>query len=208
MPAKHVCPLCEEGVTREEVYCEEVKIGRKSLKIEGLRKSVCDSCGGESVFEDQLEFNAELIRSAINVDRGTVSVGMLRGLRDEWSLTQSDASLIFGAGSNSFAKWECKQSSLSTPTALLVRVALKFPEVVPYLASLCSYTLDEKSHGMKKYCAGAARLQGGYETVRLSVEDASNLVFVQHAPKHSRFTQDIDVGASWRRSSTWERAVA
>lgn len=207
MPMKHVCPLCEEGVAREEVYSTELKIGRKNLLVEGLKKSVCELCGGESVFEDQLKFNDELIHRSIDSDRSVISAGMLRTLRDEWSLTQSDASHIFGAGSNSFAKWESKQTNLSTPSALLIRVALKYPEIVPYLASLCSFTLDEKSYGIKKQHTGSARRRGGYETIHLQAEDASNVVFL-HTPTAARSFTRQEEKTPWLRPNAWEKARA
>lgn len=207
MPMNHVCPLCEEGVAREEVYSADIKVGRKTICVEGLRKSVCELCGGETVFEEQLKNNDELYQKAVSKDRGTVSVGMLRSLRDEWCLTQTEASQLFGAGANSFAKWESMQANLSTPSALLVRLAATYPEVVPYLASLCDFKLNPESQGLRRSRMAGSSRRGAYETIHLHKEDASNVVFI-HAPALARASSRADKSARWLEQNAWKGARA
>ena len=207
MPMNHVCPLCEEGVAREEVYSTEIKVGRKTFCVGGLKKSVCELCGGETVFGEQIKSNDDILQKAVSSDRGAVSVGVLRSLRDEWCLTQAEASQLFGAGANSFAKWESMQANLSTPSALLVRLASKYPEVVPYLASLCDFTLNPQSQGVMRHRMASASRSGAYETIHLPKEDASNVVFI-HAPALSRASSRAEKNAPWLKQNAWERARA
>jgi DNA-binding transcriptional regulator YiaG len=99
----------------------------------------CSSCGHEYVEQDQLSYNQSLIE-ATSVTPGQVGIGLLRNLRDRWALTQRAASNLFGAGQNSFAKWESGQLP-SGPTALLLQCAANVPGVVEYLARLNKATL-------------------------------------------------------------------
>lgn len=137
----NTCPFCEVGRLSEVVHSDEVKAGRSRVTVNGLVKLVCGECGHESVPLDLLDHNSALVERALAETRAAVSRGLLRRLREMWGLSQKEASVVFGAGASSFAKWESGQAKLSTPSALLVQCALRFPIVVPYLASLAKVEL-------------------------------------------------------------------
>ena len=139
------CPFCETGTTEVVSYTSTEKFGRKTVNVEGLLKLVCNHCHSETVSGDLHDHNLALFIVAEEGTQGGVSPGLLRTLRENWDLTQSEASKLFGAGSSSFAKWESSQTKLSTPAALLIQVASRFPEVVPYLAQLADVQLNINS---------------------------------------------------------------
>lgn len=134
----NICPFCETNGLKEVSYSERVKAGRKTLEVAGLSKMTCIECGSESIPLDMYERNAVVVQNALSQSRGAVTRGVLRHLREIWGVSQKEASAIFGAGPNSFAKWESGAGQLSTPAALLVQCALKFPPVMKYLADLAN----------------------------------------------------------------------
>lgn len=136
---KHTCVFCDFPEVAEVVYDDRVTAGRRKVSVTGLKKMECSNCGHEYVEQEQLALNQALIESSTSAP-GQVGVGLLRNLRDRWALTQRAASSLFGAGQNSFAKWESGQLP-SGPTALLLQCAVYVPGVVEYLARLNKATL-------------------------------------------------------------------
>jgi putative zinc finger/helix-turn-helix YgiT family protein len=203
MSVSHVCPFCGEGVATEVAYSSTVKFGRKNILVEGLKKTVCSACNSESVPEQLYDQNHLLIQKAGEYCQGAVSEEMLRDFRVEWSLTQAQASEMFGAGASSFAKWESQQTNISTPAALLVQVANKFPKVVVYLAAMANVPLSCQSAGVSKIGARRPKLFGGYESICMSSHEATNGVYM-HSPQGRGST------SSKARSTVfdWERATA
>lgn len=135
----HACVFCDSTEVAEAVYENRVTAGRRKVNVAGLKRMECSDCGHEYVEQEQLAFNLALIESATTAP-GQVAVGLLRNLRDRWALTQRTASSLFGAGQNSFAKWESGQLP-SGPTALLLQCAMYVPGVMEYLARLNKATL-------------------------------------------------------------------
>ena len=144
------CPFCETGTTEVVGYTSTEKFGRKTVNVEGLLKLVCNHCHSETVSGDLHDHNLALFIAAEEGTQGGVSPGLLRTLREQWDLTQSEASKLFGAGPSSFAKWESSQTKLSMPSALLIQVASQFPEVIPYLAQLTGMKFKKESNNVKK----------------------------------------------------------
>lgn len=169
----HICPFCEEGKTDEVVYSQGVRLGRKTVTVEGLKKRVCALCHSESVPGYLHDHNLDLVQQAEERLPGFAPLSALRSLRERWELSQKSASIIFGAGSSSFGKWESEQSSMSTPSALLVKVALRFPQVVPYLAKLAGVSLGDVA-------AVPASLSSfeAYETVHVASPAVNGNVFL------------------------------
>lgn len=136
----HTCDFCGSPEVAEIVYDERVTMGRRKVVVAGLRKMECAHCGQEYVEVDQVAQNHVLMESALHQSAGQVAIGLLRTIRERWELTQRAASVLFGAGANSFAKWESGQLP-SGPTALLLQCAAYVPGTVEYLASLQKATL-------------------------------------------------------------------
>ncbi|WP_374317203.1 type II TA system antitoxin MqsA family protein [Aquabacterium sp.] len=187
MKYTHVCPFCEEGNAVEVEYSTRIKLGRRMVVVEGLKKTVCEVCASESVPEELHDVNLALINQAGDVCRGAVSAGMLRALREDWDLTQVDASKLFGAGKSSFAKWESGQAKISTPAALLVQVAMNVPGVMPYLGKLAKMAVRGKLPHGKSPTALPVVVSGAYETVRFPDNVAANVLFFKHRSTHKSY---------------------
>lgn len=204
MTNSRVCPFCEEEAARVIEYSGKIKFGRKSVFVSGLKKVVCDHCGSESIPLEFHDKNTELIRDAASISGEIISVDILKTFREKWGLSQKDASLIFGAGVSSFGKWESRQSNISTPAALLIQVASKFPEVVSFLAKMADVDLCPSSSATKESASAFShRLYGAYETVSSKLEDAANGIYI-HAPnsrdKYASFPKKASI-ASWEMAN-------
>jgi DNA-binding transcriptional regulator YiaG len=126
------------------MYTHDIPHGQFAQYCQTLTQK-CNHCHSETVSGDLHDHNLALFIAAEEGTQGGVSPGLLRTLREQWDLTQSEASRLFGAGPSSFAKWESSQTKLSMPSALLIQVASQFPEVVPYLAKLAKVQLNINS---------------------------------------------------------------
>lgn len=182
MSYDNVCPFCDSSDTVVMSYAKDVKLGRRKIRIGGLRKLHCEACGSDSVPGGLHDANLALINEAAEGNRGAVTVGVLRTFRESWSLSQKDASCLFGAGKSSFAKWESGQAKLSTPSALLIQIATKFPFVVPYLAKLSGTTLSD---GCEAWSRCASTFRSSYD------------VFVPKSPKRIFVPPTRDWGKSY-----------
>jgi putative zinc finger/helix-turn-helix YgiT family protein len=201
MKYTHICPFCEEGDAVEVEYSKKIKLGRRMVLVEGLKKTVCEVCESESVPDAFHDLNLALINHAGDVCRGAVSAGMLRALREDWDLTQVDASKLFGAGKSSFAKWESGQAKISTPAALLIQVAMNVPGVMPYLGKLAKMAMRVKVTHRKLSTVVPGAVSGAYETVRFPDNVAANVVQfkhrITHKPHRMATTSDVLREEDW-----------
>lgn len=162
------CAFCDHDTASARTYSDRMKFGRRVVKVEGLSKLVCSHCGSDSVTEEMHDANLASMRSALERTQAAVSSGALKTFRECWSLSQKNASRLFGAGGASFGKWESGQSVPSTPTALLLQCAAKFPQVVFYLALLSDVKLADR-RTVRRHCS-AAHDDSKYRVVRLADE--------------------------------------
>lgn len=188
MSKTHICPFCEEGTTREVEFSQEIRAGRKSVLVAGLKKRVCSQCQSESIPAALHDQNMDLLDTAQARVKHLVPLALLRGLREQWDLSQKTASRIFGAGSSSFGKWESGQTSMSTPAALLVKVALRFPLVVPYLAKLAGVSLGDAA-------SSNVADRSNYKTVHFAAEGLSQTMLLFSDAKSAGQMQETLSGA-------------
>ena len=146
---KHMCPFCEVGEMSTVVYTRSVKAGRRTVRVPGLSKMVCGHCEEESIPLEMYGRNAKLVEQALESTSMALSKASLTTLRENFELSQRDASRLFGAGPTSFAKWESSQSGMSKPAALLLQCALHVPGVMEYLARLAEVELQPHA-GLRK----------------------------------------------------------
>lgn len=158
------CDVCGAASAKVVSYTEKLKIGRRAISVLGLQKLVCPECGGESVPLEWIDQNSALFLAAENAHRDLVTRGAFRKFREQWGLTQQDASKLFGAGASAFAKWESGQSNISTPSALLFKSADRFPEVCVYLAESAQVALRPAQPPAAKKTADAPRRFGPQNT--------------------------------------------
>lgn len=168
------CPLCgsASGLHFHEL---PLRIGRRTIRVQGLKRWVCGSCAFEFVDEAQSAHNLGLIESATRSQQGAVTPGLMRRLRKTWGLTQAMASKLFGAGDSSFAKWESGQSNISRPAALLLQTASHVPGVMTFLADLAQMELHPEDATGWDAALQQARLPTAYQNWTTSVD-------VEHAP--------------------------
>jgi hypothetical protein len=111
----------------------------------------CQNCESEKVDARQFEYNADLVEAAEKKAPSFISIGTFRTFRDRYVLSQRDASKLIGAGGGAFGKYESGKG-ISGPTAKLIKVALRFPEVAQMLAEeegidICSIPAEWSTAG-------------------------------------------------------------
>lgn len=126
-------------------FTERLRLGRRSLLVEGLEKLVCAECDAEIVPPELHNKNLLMVESAITNAQREISRGMLVKFRRNWGLSQKSASLLIGAGGSSFAKWESGQSAVSGPAVLLIKAALHVPGVTEFLARIAGVELSNQT---------------------------------------------------------------
>ncbi len=208
MKNKLHCAYCDSTDTKVVEHSEIFKIGRKQLTVAGMNKVVCNSCESEFVPTAMFDQNLQKFKAAEASAQNVVSPSMLRDLRDFWQLSQKDASKIFGAGISSFGKWESGQSNMSTPTALLIKVAHKIPEVMPLLAQLAKIQLNQGTKNLHYFSRSA--MAGAYETVHIVNEAVNGNVYVSSKSSSGIETHtaepNISVTYEWKDAAV-ERAL-
>ena len=138
------CMYCGQDARQEVSFSEQVANGRRRYVVEGLLKTVCSNCGEGTITRAQSSHNAALIDSIVSSVPTLVTPAFVRNLRELWDLTQKQASRLFGAGENAFAKWESGQVP-SGPAALLLQTAVAVPGVMEFLAKLSHVDLPSKA---------------------------------------------------------------
>jgi putative zinc finger/helix-turn-helix YgiT family protein len=170
------CAYCDSADTEVVEHSEIFKIGRRQLTVAGMKKVVCNSCHSDFVPSDMFALNVQTYKDAEANATNVVSPSLLKDLRDLWQLSQKDASKIFGAGLSSFGKWESGQTNMSTPTALLIKVAYKIPEVLPVLAKLAKVELQQGAKNLGALVSPG--VTGAYETVHIASEAVNGNVYM------------------------------
>lgn len=130
------CPVCGEGTWQKKsdgVYI--FRHGRKEHRVSGQHYAHCEHCGTQGYLPGQREKNRLLIQAYQKTLPGYVSPSDVLAVREKYLLTQAEAARIFGGGVQGFSKWERGVASPAGPTARIIRLALKFPEVMRDLAN-------------------------------------------------------------------------
>lgn len=130
-----LCPVCGEGTWQP--YTDGVytfRHGRKEHKVVGQNYARCDHCDTRGYLPGQRDENRRIVREYQAKLTGYVSPSDVLAVREKYLLTQADAARIFGGGIQGFSKWERGIASPAGPTARLIKLALKHPEVMCDLA--------------------------------------------------------------------------
>lgn len=130
------CPLCEGGMWKpytDGTY--QFRQGRKSHTVGGQHYAMCDKCGTRGYLPGQRDANQQLIREYQSALLGYISPSDVLAVREKYLLTQEQAGTIFGGGKQGFSKWECGKAAPAGPTARLIKLALKHPDVMRALAA-------------------------------------------------------------------------
>lgn len=138
------CPACESGEWQPKSDgVHSFRHSRKEYQVGGLHYAVCNNCGLRGFLPGQRKANRELIQKYQNTLVGYISPSDVLLVREKYLLTQKQANKIFGGGSQGFSKWERGIASPAGPTARLIKLALKHPDVMRALAEDSGVKLAE-----------------------------------------------------------------
>ena len=134
---KEYCPMCDSS-SLQELQRQETLRDRQDneFQIPNYEFTFCDDCEFEFLTAKQVRTNDRLLENARRHAVNLLDTDQIRRIRKKYTLRQEDASYIFGGGPSAFSKYERGYISQSTAMDRLLRVADKFPETVPFLASL------------------------------------------------------------------------
>lgn len=206
------CRYCEVGNMVEQTYSQRIRSGRAAIFVDGLSKWHCSSCESEMTDAVQFERNSDLIENSQKEATTFISIGMLHEFRERYGLSQRDAGKLVGAGESSFGKYESGQG-ISGPTAKLIRVGLRFPEVVHMLANEEKIAVAEQSAEHTYFEAGSPfeqALRAGYSWQR----DEVPIPFYSSVAKQVKCDNDdafMDespwINSSWEKKSVEAEAA-
>src|SRR3546814_19359545 len=101
-----ICPSCELGNLVPSVFADDFRHNDSSVHVEGLECYVCDRCGADPVYPDQIRRNQLRIADAKRKAEGLLTGSEVRSIREYFGITQQEAATIFGGGANAFSKYE------------------------------------------------------------------------------------------------------
>jgi HTH-type transcriptional regulator / antitoxin MqsA len=139
------CPLCGKNgwhPHNDGVY--EFRHGRKSYSVPDQQYALCDHCGTKGFLPGQRDFNRSKIREFQQALLEYISPSDVLAVREKYCLSQSDASKIFGGGTQGFSKWERGTAVPAGTTARLIKLALAVPLAMQHLAEQCNVVLTHE----------------------------------------------------------------
>lgn len=122
-----LCPMCEHGSLTPSTYSDTFQHRGADLVVEGLECYVCDECGADPVFEDQIRRNHVRVVDARRQADGLLTGREILALRKSLGLSQRDASEVFGGGANAFSKYERGEVAQSVAMDRLLRLVARYP---------------------------------------------------------------------------------
>lgn len=139
-----LCPICGEGMLHEQVTLMLRKSNATEKEVP-LYSSCCSICGCETATEAQATKNKRLMTDFYKEAEGLLKGSDVKEIRRKFSLTQSQASTIFGGGPTAFAKYEAGDVTQSVAMDRLLRVAAAIPSAFDYLCSLSGIKINKLS---------------------------------------------------------------
>lgn len=152
-----LCPQCERGHLKASTFEDDFLHGGNSLHIGGLECYVCDRCGADPVFADQIRRNELRIADAKRRADGMLTGEEIRCVRDRLGLSQQDAAVLFGGGTNAFSKYERGNVMQSVAMDRLLKVAAFYPFVLEFLQREAGIVLSpQRRVDVARYQAGVS----------------------------------------------------
>ena len=131
-----LCPICGD----EGLHEKKTNILRE---FEGFTKevpfhaSVCESCGSETLTDQQAKFNKRQMTDFYREADGLLTGPQIKAIREDLHLTQSEAACTFGGGKNAFTKYENGDVTQSLALDKLIRTAYAVPAAFAFLRQGC-----------------------------------------------------------------------
>lgn len=132
---KHIHNTCSECGNTDfliKIDAEEFQRNGQTFSA-NVEYSVCNQCGDEVIFPEQIKRNDCILRDAWRKIDGLLTAQKIIALREKLNLTQQEAAKVFGGGVNAFSKYERSEVIQSVAMDRLMRCALEFPEVFLWL---------------------------------------------------------------------------
>lgn len=127
------CKLCQSENISDFAEVEGIAYKGSELQV-SIAYSVCNDCKREFISKPQILQNEAALRVAKKESDGLLSAEEIVRARKELSLTQEQASRVFGGGRNAFSKYERGEVSQSVAMDKLIRVCLNHRDVFQELA--------------------------------------------------------------------------
>jgi len=127
------CSNCEQGHLIASTFADDFRHNDATLHIDGLECYVCDNCGADPVYPDQIRRNQLRIADAKRKADGMLVGGEIRSVREHLGLTQQEAAILFGGGANAFSKYERGDVLQSVAMDRLLKAAAFVPGVFEFL---------------------------------------------------------------------------
>lgn len=127
------CKLCKSENVSSFVVTEEVSYKGRTLQV-SIAFSACNNCDREFISKPQILQNEAALRAAKKEFDGLLSSEEIVRARKKLSLTQEQASRVFGGGRNAFSKYERGEVSQSVAMDKLIRICLNHHDIFRELA--------------------------------------------------------------------------
>jgi HTH-type transcriptional regulator/antitoxin MqsA len=127
------CKLCKSKDVSDFSELEETSYKGKNLQV-SMAYSLCNNCDREFISKPQILQNEAALRAAKKDYDGLLSSEEIIRARCTLSLTQEQASRVFGGGRNAFSKYERGEVSQSVAMDKLIRICLNHREIFHELA--------------------------------------------------------------------------
>jgi HTH-type transcriptional regulator/antitoxin MqsA len=159
-----LCPECEKGHLVASLYVDDFQHDGQVVSVDGLEGYVCDRCGADPVFPDQIRRNHRRIADAKRRSDGRMTGDEVRAIREQFGLSQQDAARLFGGGTNAFSKYERGDVLQSVAMDRLLKAVAFHPFLLDFLCEEAKVTVQPDS------CLVVERYQAG---TTLNMRDAS-----------------------------------
>ena len=127
------CKLCKSENVSDYAEAEEISYKGNALQV-SIVYSLCSNCDREFISKPQILQNEAALRAAKKDYDGLLSSEEIIRARRTLSLTQEQASRVFGGGRNAFSKYERGEVSQSVAMDKLIRICLNHREIFHELA--------------------------------------------------------------------------
>jgi HTH-type transcriptional regulator/antitoxin MqsA len=150
-----LCEECGKGHLRPADWESDFRHGDKTVHVTGLECYRCDNCDVDPVFTDQIRRNQLRIADAKRRSDGMLVGDEIRCIRDQLGLSQQDAALLFGGGTNAFSKYERGDVLQSVAMDRLLKIVAYCPWLADFLRHEANIAVNpEQRIDVSRYQAG------------------------------------------------------